>query len=480
MRKILLLLFITITMLLTAQSLEDEFFSDDFDFENIDDLFTEDGDESFIEVVEDQSDEEVETSSELLTTEGVELGGSFTATIGTDVSWSDSIEEYSESFTPSLEAGLYFNARPTEETRFYGRVSTSLPFYQSASVLVESDDGGTYYDLSVTDLKVEELFSDFNWDNRLFFRVGKQNAKWGVGYFFSPADFLSLESIDPEDPEAEREGPIAIKTTLPFGLNNFYTFITVPNSVLESGEGSVSDLILAPMVQMLLGEVELSSGIYYQKDLSPRVMLSGTYGTNTNMGQLSFFGEAVTSYGSDKTFIDDDYTTYSIDDEFFYQFTAGFTWSKEIDESSYSLAAQYLYNGEGYDKESNVVSTLISNDLDGLSGTSLTNATQLLLDFYNGESTLSITDISSRNRHYMGLNFSISELLGSDDLSFSLFSMMNLADLSGFIKPSLTYSFFDGLSTTIGAGFNISDSGDEFSGDDYTLSISFSLGSGEF
>lgn len=482
---------------------DEDFFSDDMDFEDMDfdDMFGDEGDDSFLEVIEDKSDEIAAPSSELLTTEGVEWGGSFTSSISAGVSYSDfpgvgdlvDDDKYTESFSPTLSATLHFNARPTDDTRFFGKFSTEVPFYKSANALVENPlypsdtDEATFAEVQIPEIKIEELFTDFNYDNKLFFRVGKQNAKWGVGYFFSPADFLSLESIDPEDPTADREGPIAIKMSMPFGLNNLYTFITVPNSVFETGEASVTDLIIAPMFQVLLGNTEVSTGIYYQKDSSPRVMVSATYGTNTDIGQFSFFGEAVGLYGSDKTFITEEYTTEKYDEKLFFNGTVGFAWNKEILENELNLTAQYYYNGEGYDNDGadrvNNVTYVMMNALglgDKFTGTvpSTTESAKII----NGDlSSLSINDLySNRSQHYVGLNFGISNLFDNEDLSISAFSMMNLADISGFVKPSISYSFFDELSVTLGSTFNFSDKGDEYFGDRFAMELSFKLGGGNF
>ncbi|WP_187759699.1 hypothetical protein [Thiospirochaeta perfilievii] len=507
MKKILTILLLTSSFFLFSQ--EDDFFSDDVDFEdmNFDDMFGEEGDDTFLEVVEDQSDEVAAPSSELLTTNGVEFGGTFSSSISAGVTYSDFpgvsdiFKDYDDTFTPSLSATLYFNARPTEDTRFFGKVSTDIPFYKSAKVLLANEDyvpgavyvaedptktnyrEGTPATVSIPEIKIEELFTDFNYKNRVFFRVGKQNAKWGVGYFFSPADFLSLESIDPENPTADREGPIAIKVSAPFGLNNLYTYITVPNSVFETGDASVTDLIIAPMFQVLLGDTEVSSGIYYQKDSAPRAMLSATYGTNTNYGQFSFFGEAVGLYGSDKTFIKEDYTTVTYDDKLFFNGTAGFMWSKEIANNNFSLVGQYYYNGEGYEKNSNIIKNVmapISGVTPDVPVTYSGSYTTLLTDFLAGDSDLTFSDVANRSRHYLGASFGISNLFDNEDLSLSAYTMMNLADISGFVKSSISYTFFDGLSASLGTTINFSDRGDEYFGDKFAIDLTFNLGGGSF
>lgn len=507
MKKLLIFLLLLLVSTLVFSQEDDDFFSEDMDFEDMDfdEMFGEEGDDEFLEVVEDQSDEIAEPSSELLTTVGVEWGGSFSSSLSAGLSYSEmpgfedlvDDDKYNETFSPNLAASMHFNARPTDSTRFFGKFSTEIPFYKSADVLLVNEnydpaatviDGNVIYSSDPTEgtpatvgipiINIDELFTDFNYESKLFFRVGKQNAKWGVGYFFSPADFLSLESIDPENPEADREGPIAIKMSMPFGLNNLYTYITVPNAILDDPtDASVSDLIIAPMFQMLVGDAEVSTGIYYQKDSSPRGMLSGTYGTNTNYGQFSFFGEAVGLYGSDKTFIEDDYTTTTYDDKFFFNGTAGFMWSKDILENSFRFIGQYYYNGEGYDKESDVVKNVMgafTGDLSGIPMEYMVNVMGL------SSSGLGFNDLMNRDKHYLGLNLSVSNLFDNEDLSISAFSMLNLVDVSGFIKPTISYSLFDDLSVAFGTTINVSDEGDEYYADKFAFDLTVNLGGGSF
>ncbi len=58
-------------------------------------------------------------------------------------------------------------------------------------------------------LKLRELFSDFNYENRVFFRAGETKRAVGSGLFFSPADVISAGRIDPQDPPIRNwKGPL--------------------------------------------------------------------------------------------------------------------------------------------------------------------------------------------------------------------------------------------------------------------------------
>lgn len=472
MKKILIIFMILLPLSVTFA--EDDFFSDDTSFDEMDmeDLFGEDDD--FIEEVEDTSDTVAE-ASELLTTDGVEWGGSFSSSISAGVSYTDfpgvsdlfDHNVYNEDFTPKLSATLYFNSRPKSNVRFHGKFKTSLPFYDSATVDVYANDGSKIpTEVKIPKIKIYELYSDFDYKSKVYFRVGKQNARWGVGYFFSPADFLSMENIDLSDPEADREGPIAIKMSMPFGLNNVYMFVSVPEDVFTKEDASISDLIVAPQAQFLLGDTEISTGLFYQKNLAPKAMVAATYSTNNNIGKFSFFGEAVGMYGSDRNYLQDDLTTFKkIDDEYFFKGTVGFRWSRDIKENKFSLAAQYLYNGDGYEKDDKAL-TLLNNPVYAVS------------KVLSGD--LGSYDILYKNRHYLGLNFAIDELFKNEKLSLNLLTLMNLADISGYVNPAIRYEFFDYVTGEIGASFNLSDDGDEYYNDRLGFHIKFEFGVGDF
>jgi hypothetical protein len=68
---------------------------------------------------------------------------------------------------------------------------------------------------------------------------------------------------------------------------------------------------------------------------------------------------------------------------------------------------------------------------------------------------------SRLGQHYAGLSVSASGILDSD-FSASVFAMANLADLSGWVKPSVSWQIFDRLSASAWASFSFGEGGDEF------------------
>lgn len=127
----------------------------------------------------------------------------------------------------------------------------------------------------------------------MFFRAGKHTIHWGTGYFFSPADVLNLTSIDPEEPEEQREGPVSLKTHIPVNVHNGYLYLIVHDI------DKPDEIAAAPKIEFVIGNTETGIGAYIRKDDSPR----GVVAVTTPFLDLDLFGEAVVSYGSDITFI---------------------------------------------------------------------------------------------------------------------------------------------------------------------------------
>ncbi len=422
----------------------------------------------------------------LLVSDAVRIGGRFTGSAASSWTWNDPWEgsfdltapdEYG--LVPSLSALLFFDARPTEESRFYGSMKTSWPFTTSTSVLDVNDipTGETVYQPNI---RVFELFSDFSWKDSLYFRFGKQTVNWGVGYYFSPANIINLESIDALNPGAQLEGPVALRVLYPIPgtQHNILAYSVFDTTKMMSGEIKPEDTALAAKAEFVLSGWELGIGGYYLKDDPLRGMLTA----RGSVGNVSIFGEATLSRGSSKKWLDGampiSYRTDTTSP--FFNGTVGFSYMNS--ENNYSVIGQYLFNGEGYDTEE--IAGLIKDvrAKETLIKTILKSITPYIDedDLFKG---FVARNISMSGQHYAVASFSKSELL-VEDLSFSLFAIGNLSDFSGYIKPTLSYAFFDGLSLSTSASFAVGYDNGEYvvlnDGQAMSLSISLTLGSGAF
>lgn len=440
-----------------------------------DDLF---GSGDMVETITESSQGSAVKS--LLTTDTVRIGGSLTGTVTTTWQWNDPWSNgltLSDSYglTPALSALVFFDGRPTETTRFYGSVKSAWPFIAKTPVL-DSSGTKTTDTVDVPNLQVFELFSDFSWNDSLYLRFGKQTINWGVGYFYSPANIMNLQQIDPTDPTAQLEGPVALRAMVPIKgtQHNIWGY-----AVFDSATMKPEDTALAAKAELVFGGWELGLGGYYKKDDPIRGMVTAV----GSVRDISLFGEATVSRGSSRTWVTEvttnpstNFITTTTDDaSIFLKGTAGFRYSNSTD--NWSLLAQYLFDGEGYanaDREARIDEA--HNNEAAIKALLGPNADTLFSTFLKGL-------IMNSGRHYAALSFSKSKFL-VDDLTVSLFAMGNLSDFSAYVKPSLSYAFFDGLSMSLSPFFAFGfDSGEYVvlnDGRAVGVTIAMTLGSGNF
>ena len=273
------------------------------------------------ELISEVEEKQENLSTVLLTSENLEIGGRYRFDASSAWSFNGATGPFGadlidDPLTLDLGALVFLDARPSETFRVYGEVDVAYPF---------SDQGGTREFDEV--FHVSELFSDFQFGDAVFFRAGKQTINWGVGHFFSPADLLNVTEIDPEDPEAELEGPVAIKIQAPIGAHNLYLY-----TVFEDA-ASIDEVALAPKAEFVIGDTEIGLGAFYRAGDAPAVMTTLT----TSLLDFSIFVEGIVCY----------------DERFFPSATAGFSYrfSDDLDLFNISVSSQYLYNGEGTDSE---------------------------------------------------------------------------------------------------------------------------------
>lgn len=470
---------------------------DSFSFDE-DELFG--AEDAVVETVA-ESDEGAAVQS-LLVSESVRIGGSFVGKASGSWTWDDPwggsfdpAAPDSYGLAPELSALVFFDGRPTESTRFYGSVKTAWPFITSTSVLTgaeympesafpaaEPSVATSSTTLGLPNLEIFELFSDFSWNDSLYLRFGKQTINWGVGYFFSPANVMNLEAIDPFDPEAQLEGPVALRAhyPVPGTQHNLWGY-----AVFDSANMRPQDTALAAKAEFVVGGWELGAGGYYKNEEPLRSVLTAS----GSVGQLSLFGEAALARGSDRTWVTEvspalaanRFVATETDEESpFFKGTAGFMYSHS--DSNVTVMGQYLYDGEGYssdDREARVAEARDSED-----------AIKSLMAMVDPEADVDATYslflkglILNSGRHYAALSVSKSELF-LEDLSCSLFAMGNLSDFSALLRPSLSYAFFDGLSASLSATFALGFDDGEYvvlnDGRAMALSLAVTLGSGSF
>lgn len=330
-------------------------FSDFSDFSD-DSLF---GDDSIIEVDTTPTDAKSSDLSKgiLFQTGSVKIGGAFDLGLTTLTSFQkdkDAAKSFEETLLlPKASAQLTIDARPTENLRLYLKTGIHYPYVtESYSTLITTPTGaasgtglppnlvvnGGSNSFNIANIfYIKELFSDFNIGDYVGFRFGKQTVSWGVGYFYSPADVINLTRINPEDPTAQVEGPLALRTQIVFpGTQHaIWAYIIPDNDFAAAAQGAgpyLKNTAFALKGDVVLGDFELGLGAWYKNQNPAKFMLTTT---GTIFRTYSIFSELVLSIGKDN--VPENYTPI-------FQGTLGIlkSWTKQ----NLTIGLQYYYNGQ--------------------------------------------------------------------------------------------------------------------------------------
>lgn len=314
MRRLLIPVLLLASAFLSAQEIDTDALLESLDEESLFGLTEE---EAVEEVEEDVSPLEIMAAPENL----FEWGGKVYSDLGSSLIWESLDDGSPESgWEPTFGFDLFFDARPSDSFRVFAKAKAFYPFEGS----VENA------------LTIHEVFTDFNMDNKVYFRVGKQTINWGVGYLYRPTDKLNLSPIDPADRSADREGPLAVKTQIPLGVNGVYLF-AVANEI-EKPE----DITYAPKVEFLLGNWELGAGAI----INPSLTGKGALFVTGPVWKFDFFAEALFQYGSDLTFMG---SSSEIDEELLLSVTGGLLFYDG--GRRFTAIGQYWYDAEAQSAE---------------------------------------------------------------------------------------------------------------------------------
>ncbi len=385
-------------------------------------------------------------SEDLLKREPTRIGGSFEFKASAGAGWKRGFEDWdwdyfsrhaTEASSLKLEGELFFSARPSDRVRYYGKTKVDYPFSSQAIGATEGNppsfSGGS---VKVPSLSVWELFTDVDIGGRVFVRAGKQMVKWGVGYFFQPADIISLTPVDLNDPTAEREGPVAVKMNVPLGMHNLDFYAIAPSSETLD---SMRQVGLAARGELVLGGFELGLGAAYQEaqDFQFVATASGS------IWKLAVFGEAAAKRRSLVPWIEGSGEVLARREGLFLDGTAGFSYSDT--DNYWSLIAQYYYNGEGYPDARRLAP----------------QAAVLIADPGSG---IGVGDIAGfTGRHYLALNLSWSFRKDSD-VQVSALLVANLSDGSGTVSPEIDFDLSDEIVLGLKASLNYGQDGSQFRG----------------
>lgn len=436
--------------LFSDDSFSDEGFFSDAEFFSDEDLFSDDifSSETLVETPVTKIDASL--SSLIFETGSVRFGGSLSAGLHMESFWIDPFSNDCDflygtemqtemgaiklgglentGINPTLDLDLFFDSRPSSNTRLYGKFNVYYPFgmpldknyFLPTEVYILTE-------IIVPNFSVFELFTDFNYDDKIYFRFGKHTVKWGVAYFFSPADIINLAAIDPEDPEKQREGPISLRVHFPIeGTQTNLWFYILPDEKTML----VKDSSFAFKAEFLVATSELGFGAWYRYNSPPHLM--GTF-TGNLAGKVALFAETVFAWGNEDAWQND----------------RAFTEMKPVLDAT--LGASYYWEAA-----------------------KINLAGQYLFGF-------DFTNLDTKNytgAHQAAFSLSRSEFI-IKKMSLSAFTLMDILEHTGTASLNLGVDFFDGFSLSAGPALSrfATDSEKKISA---SFSLSLRFGGGRF
>lgn len=419
------------------------------------------------------------------------IGGGLASSLKLNYLWMDPYSkkaDYKKAFLDAdgtlkthLDAHLFFDARPKENLKLYGKFLFGFPFEKQlsgtarvpGSLLPQTLQGkyneGAPLDLSVNgspNIKIQELYTDFSVRDIAFFRFGKHAVKWGTGYFYSPADVINLSRIDPQDPEAEREGPVSLRThiVIPQTQHNVWLYLLPP---MQKDGFKPEYTAAAAKAELLLGNWEWGIGGWYKYKTAPRLMttLSGSIA-----GKVSVFAEGVFAWGSDYTYHKNDaaFTAYREKDKPFFQATAGASYFNA--DAHISLACQYFYNGFGY-AHTEVAHNLMEQAQAAVQQKNFAHPAIAAAQ--------DVTQMGHIGQHYIAFTVSQNKI-GTEKVTASLFQQFAFSEREGLTNLTLQWSIHPSLSLSTGPSFIYPLSAASKSKGSIGFNVGCKLGGGKF
>lgn len=414
----------------------------------------------------------------MLSLEGnkLRIGGSLDSSLKLNCNWAEPYEPKPDStLKTNLNANLFFDARPVENLKIYGKFSFGFPFEKSLSglaVLQKKQLPLLPNDIAVpigvngaVNISIRELYTDFSLKDIAFFRFGKHAVKWGTGYFYSPADIINISRIDPQDPEADKEGPLSLRThiVIPRTQHNLWFYLLPP----AESDFKTENTAVAAKAEFVFGNWEWGIGGRYRYEQAPKLVttLSGSIA-----GKVAVFAEGVFAWGSDYIYYKNgDYNSgYTEKNKAFFQATAGASYSNT--KTHTSVAAQYFYNGFGYRNTKEVQSIIEAGFAEAQKGNLLHSSVR---------AAGNITSMGNIGQHYIACTLSQNKI-GTEKLRAQLFQQFAVSELQGMSVLTFSWNPNRFIGFSIGPAFTYPLNTESQAKSNAGFSLSVKMGGGKF
>jgi hypothetical protein len=292
---------------------------------------------------------------------------------------------------------------------------------------------------------LDQLWVNFDVERQAFVTVGRQHAKWGVGRFWNPTDYLHPVRRNPLAVFDERTGTTMVKVHVPWEARGWNLYgVALAEDVagdLPRRPGGAPDATnrlgrvgAGGRAEIVLGPMELGADAVVQSGHRPRFGVD----VSTGVWDLDVYAEAalrtsvdtprwrVVSHPPGLLVVERDHRL-----GFTPQVVAGATWAvKYSDEDAVTFGAEYFYDRSGYE------SAEIYPALLGIGATSSVPA--FTFDPGTGATTIANPVAGQPNpftpfylgRHYAGAFVSLPAPGRWNDTTLTLSLLGNLSDRS--------------------------------------------------
>lgn len=230
-----------------VQAAEFEISRDNEDLKAEDTPYEDDFDSIFDDPAEDivvEQPADIDYRNQFEESKKIVVSGDFVIRAGGGFGWTDEpFDGYPEKVAGAYsKATISFDARPDPTIRIFGKLKTEM----------DSDNGSDVW----SRLDFDELYCDYNWLDKSFFRLGKFYMTWGQGRLFRPANFME-----------DCEDGTSFRMTMPNVLDGV-TLVSLykryPGSP-NDGKLHKGDVSLAGHADKTLGPINFSAAMLYNQ-----------------------------------------------------------------------------------------------------------------------------------------------------------------------------------------------------------------------
>jgi hypothetical protein len=267
--------------------------------------------------------------------------------------------------SPNL-VDLFLDVRPNDRVRGFALARTNynaIAVDPSKGIPPEFEPyarGLGLVPLPTTVTALDQLWVNFDVARTVFVTAGRQHAKWGVGRFWNPTDFLHRLPRDPLDPFDVRLGTAMVKAHVPWEARgwNAYALALLEDPRYGGGDrtGTLAGIPVGGRVEAVLGTIELGLDALVGPGARPR------YGIDVSAGvwDLDLYGEVAIGGARPRWRAQDpaappEARTYELREASGAspRVTLGGTMSEKYsDEDAVTFGAEWFWQQSGYDDSS--------------------------------------------------------------------------------------------------------------------------------